>query len=200
MCAKEGSNVVTPLVSHTNTGPINMDVTLKASDQLDAHKSQNYSACGQTALPCKFQLRARLAGCARLCCSLYECSGCGHVSCAGLQTDSISVVSAFPPDSVQAQTGTTSSVTAIRRSNVVAPVFHHANVSGGLNLNIKMTSGSSEAQGIYLKSPESVFHELFFNVLKWPLTCHKPWNRNHFLSSDLPKKTPECFIKGNYKN
>ncbi|XP_048878553.1 uncharacterized protein LOC125747005 isoform X8 [Brienomyrus brachyistius] len=58
VCAEEGSNVVAPLVSHVNTGPFNMDVTLrtsnelKALDQLDAQKSQNYSACGQTASPC----------------------------------------------------------------------------------------------------------------------------------------------------
>ncbi|XP_072573110.1 uncharacterized protein [Paramormyrops kingsleyae] len=122
VCAEEGSNVVAPLVSHINTGPFNMDVTLrtptdlKASDQLDAQKSQNNSACGQTA----------------------------------------------PPYSVQVQPGITSSVRAIRGSNVFAPVFNHANVSDGVSVNIKMESGSSEAQG-------------------------------------LPKKTPEWFIKDNYK-
>ncbi|XP_072573126.1 uncharacterized protein [Paramormyrops kingsleyae] len=106
VCAEEGSNVVAPLVSHINTGPFNMDVTLrtptdlKASDQLDAQKSQNNSACGQTA----------------------------------------------PPYSVQVQPGITSSVRAIRGSNVFAPVFNHANVSDGVSVNIKMESGSSEAQ------------------------------------------------------
>ncbi|XP_048878281.1 uncharacterized protein LOC125747005 isoform X6 [Brienomyrus brachyistius] len=61
VCAEEGSNVVAPLVSHVNTGPFNMDVTLrtsnelKALDQLDAQKSQNYSACGQTASPYSVQ-------------------------------------------------------------------------------------------------------------------------------------------------
>ncbi|XP_048877912.1 uncharacterized protein LOC125747005 isoform X3 [Brienomyrus brachyistius] len=114
VCAEEGSNVVAPLVSHVNTGPFNMDVTLrtsnelKALDQLDAQKSQNYSACGQTA----------------------------------------------SPYSVQAQFGTTSSVRAYKGSNVFAPVFNYANVSDGINVNIKMESGSSEAKGLPKKTPE----------------------------------------------
>ncbi|XP_072573123.1 uncharacterized protein [Paramormyrops kingsleyae] len=132
VCAEEGSNVVAPLVSHINTGPFNMDVTLrtptdlKASDQLDAQKSQNNSACGQTA----------------------------------------------PPYSVQVQPGITSSVRAIRGSNVFAPVFNHANVSDGVSVNIKMESGSSEAQG----SPKS--------AEEWAASIPNKWE---FLKAHISK-------------